>query len=395
MADKRTDDEIRREKILEIDKLKERRKRKQRMRQMISLAAVIVFVFLAFQIENIGKAINISHIFSEIFSPGQGYPISLKGQELKSFTDFRGDPAVLTSAEMSVYSASGRSVLNIAHSYTNPGVDTNYNKILLFDIQGKAFSIYEDQKLIYQKKTEEQLIGGRVTSDGRCAVASTAAGYTSKLTLYSNTGAEEYSWSSLDTNIMHMDFDGDKNGMVVSGAGVSKGMVFTNLVGLRFDSKEVAWKTTFEGEIPLYTAHTRDGKILLITDKALRFINSDGSKSSEYLFGGKTLYGFYTRDTDEPVLVFRPYGTTSNATVTTVKSDGTERGSFSVNATIRDIGFHSGKIYLLTSTGVFRYSPDGQKDEWTSQEASDGQRMRMIGGNGYVYAADYIIKIGL
>ena len=395
MADKRTDDQIREEKLLEIKQLKERRKKKQRGRQLISLAAVLVFVLLAFQAENIGKAINISHLFAETFSPGPGYPVSLKGKELKTFLDFRGDPAVLTTSEFVVYSGSGRSVLNIPHAYTNPGVHTSYNKVALFDMQGKGVSVYEDDNLMYQKKLEEQVINCRAASDGRCAVASTAAGYTSQMTLYSNTGAELYKWSSLDTNIMHMDFDGDQQGIVLSGVGVNGGTVFTNVVHLRFGSKEVSWKVTFSGEVPLYTAYMPGGKILVITDKAMRVLNGDGSESAVYAFNGRTLYGFYAKDLSAPVLIFRPYGTTANATVVTVASDGQEKGSFSLNSTIRDVSVSSGKIYLLTSRGVFRYNAAGEKDEWTSEETADGQQFKIFSGSGYVYAADYLIKINL
>ena len=113
------------------------------------------------------------------------------------FAEYRGGLAVASRENLSVFSAGGKELLSSNHSYGNPQLAVSKKQILLYDVGGKQFSLYNSFSKLREEKLDYTIYGADMAENGDFAIITKSEKYNSVVKVYKQNGKiYNYSFSS-------------------------------------------------------------------------------------------------------------------------------------------------------------------------------------------------------
>lgn len=114
----------------------------------------------------------------------------------QSFATYRGGLAVASRERLSIFSAGGRELFTSTHSYGNPMLATNDKYILLYDVGGKQYSLYNSFSKTSSKTLDYPIYGASVAQNGAFALITRSEKYNSVVSVYAQNGNKyDYNFS--------------------------------------------------------------------------------------------------------------------------------------------------------------------------------------------------------
>lgn len=115
----------------------------------------------------------------------------------QSFVAYRSGIAVASREGLSIFSAGGRELFSTNHSYGNPNLLANNKYVLLFDVGGNQFSLYNSFSKVREGILDYPIYGGCISQGGNFALISKSEKYDSVVKVYQSNGTEyTYNFSS-------------------------------------------------------------------------------------------------------------------------------------------------------------------------------------------------------
>lgn len=174
-------------------------------------------------------------------------------------------------------------------SVPSPGASVGGKYILIYDRDGRDFTLYEGQKLIYALRSEAPIIAGKVNQNGYVLVASAVLGGGTDVTVYNNKGDAVYAWSMGSGEFVDMDLSPDNSRMVISSVGAAVDELRGELSVVRIDSTQRLASGYETDEIYFNVKMNRDYTISALGSSQLALYNSDGSRRWALDYQGRTL----------------------------------------------------------------------------------------------------------
>ena len=106
----------------------------------------------------------------------------------QSFALYRGGLAVASRERLSIFSAGGRELFSSNHSYANPALDTSDKFVLLYDVGGKQFSLYNSFSKSREEFLDYSIYGADIARNGNFAIITKSDKYDSVVRVYLQGG---------------------------------------------------------------------------------------------------------------------------------------------------------------------------------------------------------------
>ena len=108
----------------------------------------------------------------------------------QSFATYREGLAVASRERFSIFSSGGRELLSFDHNYGNPTLVSSDKYVLLYDVGGKQFSLYNSFSKVYDKTLNYPIYGASISRNGTYALITSSQDYTSVVSVYKSNGTK-------------------------------------------------------------------------------------------------------------------------------------------------------------------------------------------------------------
>ncbi len=187
-------------------------------------------------------------------------------------------------------------------SVSSPAADVSGDYILVYDKDGRDFTLYSETKPVYTGSSEASIIAGRVNRNGYVLIAGEVMGGGTRITVYNAEGEALYVWNMNSGEFVDMDLCDDNSRMVISSVGNSSDELLGELSIVRLDSGELFASGTQTDEIYFNVKINRDYTVSALGSERLALYNSDGSCRWELGYDGRTLLGADIESADMMVI---------------------------------------------------------------------------------------------
>ncbi len=176
-------------------------------------------------------------------------------------------------------------------SIASPAAWAEGEYIVVYDREGRDFSLYKDDKQIYALRTEYPIISAKVNKNGYAFVAGEPSGGGAEIRVYNDKGAAIYAWNMGSGEFVDMDLSADNSRLVISSVSDAEDELRGELTVVRLDKTERQAAGFQEDEIYFNVKINRDYTISALGSERLALYNSDGALRWELGYDGRTLLG--------------------------------------------------------------------------------------------------------
>lgn len=209
------------------------------------------------------------------------------GSDGMKFEYFKGGLAISNGDSYSYYDASGINLIEADIGYSNPVLVPSDKYLLVYDVGGTGYSVYNQLTQIIERETSLPIISGDIASDGTMIIATRSRETRYVVDVYNSAFNKTMSIYKenyvLDTAISP---DGD---YIIICSAVPSDTNFSCEIEICVNGQsESLFTTTYENTMPL-DAYAVDDGFALLCDKGMYFFGYDGHMINGTAFTGMSL----------------------------------------------------------------------------------------------------------
>lgn len=208
------------------------------------------------------------------------------------FAAYRGGLAVASRERLSIFTAGGRELLTSNHSYGNPKLAVSNKQILLYDVGGKQFSLYNSFTQISEEKLDYAIYGADMSENGDFAIITKSEDYNSVVKVYEQSKTTyDYSFISGRVSSVSLSENGSLLAVLLTDTSTDemKSEIRLYKVGKdEYKSAEISF-----GGIPYAVSILENGSIAVVGSRGVNVFNSNLNLTGEFLSDSEIyLYSF-------------------------------------------------------------------------------------------------------
>jgi len=266
-------------------------------RNLVIVLMCLFLVYLAGVMTFFGEYITYDNIkylirdWSAVTMPGSGdfTDIVYTADDSTGFISFRGGLALYDSDKYVYYDESGICLVEDEPGYADPAASVSDKYLLLYDIGGNGYTLYNQLTRIISRETDLAIITGDVADDGSMILVTrsretkfTAEVYNSAFTKIMKIYKENY--------VLDAAISPDGKNIVICSAVASDTDFNLEVEICRTGASERTALMTYEHTMPL-DVKAYDSGFVLLCDNGLYYFDYDGHITASISFDGMMLSG--------------------------------------------------------------------------------------------------------
>ena len=200
----------------------------------------------------------------------------------QSFVDYRSGIAVASREKLSIFSSGGREIFSSNHSFGNPTLEASNKYVLLYDVGGKQYALYNSFSKVNEGILDYSIYGACISESGTFALITKTDKYDSVVKVYLQKGTE-YTYNFVGGRVCSASLS--KNGlnlavllMFADGDDIRTEIRLYKVGESNYAKKDI----TFKG-IPYEVKILNSGNIVAVGNGGVNAFNSSLSMVGEYL----------------------------------------------------------------------------------------------------------------
>lgn len=316
---------------------------------MIMLLVLYALLMLTFFGEDITvsnfkyllRDINISSSSGEAFSK-----VSYSAEPIQRFDIYRGELLYVTGGEVRLYSATGNTGLSSELSYEEPTTVSTDKYVLIYDLGGDTFSLYNSFSELYRESTEYNIISADISEDGSFAVATKNREYKGAVYLYNDDFEMTARYLKRDY-VTDIALSADGGRLVIGTVASTSSGFITKLYFYEPGMDTELAVATVANDYPAAVERTANGFVMIGAD-GVYFFDNEGVRLGECMYGGAA--DMYDA-TDSYVILTLPQNTLGNRNrVLILDSAGMTVYNKVIDEKLSDVAVSEhGEAFLLTA----------------------------------------------
>ena len=208
------------------------------------------------------------------------------------FASYRGGIVVASRESISIFSAGGRELLSSNHSYGNPQLEISNKQVLLYDVGGTQFSLYNSFKKTQEEKLNYTIYGATMAQNGDFAIITKSDKYNSVVMVYKQDGTVySYGFSSGRVCSVALSDNGKQLAVLLTNSNGSEMKTELRLYSVGKDEYKSA-NISFSG-VPFAVDILDGGNIFVVGAHGVNVFSSNLNLTGEFLTDNEIyLYSF-------------------------------------------------------------------------------------------------------
>lgn len=327
--------------------------------QVVLYLSLLAFVVLSFlQNTNLITYQNLYHFIKDLNASAETVDVwntdqvSYPTDEKQSFTLYRHGLAVAGNQSVTIFTPTGRQTVSETVSYRNPVAVGHGKYLLVYDLGGTAYSLYNAYTQIHTGTTERPISGGAISDSGMYALISSSAEYTSVVSLYSSNFALLNVYSK---NGYVMDVSIDPNGRQIAllTSVMSGGEFHTELMLCEARASVAKAVVNVADSLALSCQFTSGNVINILCSGGFYSFGADGQAIFAYDFEGDTVACF-SESSDGTAICLKTLGASEKKHILLFDRQGALTYNGYASQQVNAIAHHASTVYLQTAYGVTR-----------------------------------------
>ena len=325
--------------------------RRFRLAQTLTIIITVIFiVFMTTAYSDDITADNIKYLFRDINIRSQGdgakfMNITYNADPTQDFSMFRGELVYVTGSGLTLYGASGGEGLKDSMTLESPVVKAGEKYMLVFDISGTRFSVYNSFSRLYSEELDYNITSAAMSDSGAFAIVTSSREYNSVVLYYDNDFdlSARYSKSRYVTGVAVSD-DGTR--IAIAAMDAKDGDFLTDLTFYQPGLDSEISRVELTGTFPVSVDYM-EGGFALLTLSGIYWYDIDGNAVSSYEFS-KVPFKYSVSDIYYIVIIPKNIVGSVNQIVI-FSSDGKQLYEGMIEERITDIAVSDyGFAYVLT-----------------------------------------------
>lgn len=330
--------------------------RKERRKKWFIALAVVLCLFLVRDVFNIANLPHWVRIGYNSVVNRQKFPLTTnKGNNLK-IEEVGGKPIVVTDNSFFIVNQAGYFQNQGTHVISNPTVQTEGNRFLIYSRSGKSIIIGD----MYRSKTmnlDQSILYATVAKNGNFAVVTESDRYFNEVVVYNKKGAEIYRWFAAKEYVANIRFNNNSSGLLVNAVKSENGKLNTVIYTLKLNKTEEESRTELE-EFLTVDMFEKGGDVTVIGDNKVVLLNPKGEVKATYEYGGLKLAACDTSGNQATIALAA--GTNSYFhTVVVLTSSLQEHAKFDFQNSVEYLKRKGNNIFVLNNKMVYHMDLKG------------------------------------
>lgn len=318
---------------------------------------------------------------------GDGFPQQISGSSVapKNFASEDKNIVLASDTALVVYNSTARELLNQQHSYSNPILKVNGSRVLLYNLGGKSCEVETvGNGNPLKLNTDQNILGGALSSNGRSALITAADGYCGMMTSYTASGQVlSYYWfSDYYPTAVALNSDGTK--AAVAGVSAKNGELVSAVYIIDLSSgKTVQPAAVFTGNMISAVFWDTESTVAAIGDTGVSFLNPSTNAKNDFSFNGSKLTS-YCSDSGRIALGLAPYEGSSNQKLLVLDKSGNQIYSRQIDGKIQSVSL-LGQTAAALSDGKVYFQSLASASPGTVQNAGNDASAIALKDEGAAY----------
>lgn len=199
--------------------------------------------------------------------------ISYAAQENMDFELFRQGVAVAGNNSVTLYDSSGAELCSESENFSNPTMTSSDKYLLVYDMGGVSYSIYNSLTKITSRKTEKEIIGADMSDSGDFII--TTRSDSGKFVVeYYNSAFKRKMSIHKDKYVLDAAISRDGNRIAIASATEGSISLGFELSVCEAGKSEPAFTQNFENDVPLMVEYTKEGTLIALSENKISFYDS-------------------------------------------------------------------------------------------------------------------------
>ena len=321
---------------------------------------------------------------------GEGYPYNINGVEVNGAGMTNSDLVLVHDDTVKVLDSTAKELSNLTHKYDHPVMSSNSGRILLYDEGGTTFRVQSKTRVLYEKELEHIIFTGAMGKNGSVAIATSANGAESMLTVYDDKEDEIFVWKCAKEHIVSCDVSDNGKLFAVSVMGVDNGSVYSKVY--IFNKRKTEPQTTFEyKDSAISSVQFLSNETLFVLGNNVCEIIKDNEVKEKVDVSVNTPSRLHISDNNTAVLVLSKYSSTTKKIIKVYNKSGAELFTQEIDGLVKSVSTDGKYVAVLTDDNVQIYNTKGEM-VGSADVNTDAEEVIVSSRNTYVYSLDKIQK---
>ena len=321
---------------------------------------------------------------------GEGYPYSMNGVEITDAGMTNSDLVLVHDDTVKVLDSTAKELSNLSHKYDHPVMSSNSGRILLYDEGGTTFRVQSKTRVLYEKELENIIFTGAMGKNGSVAIATSANGAESMLTVYDDKEDEIFVWKCAKEHIVSCDVSDNGKLFAVSVMGVDNGSVYSKVY--IFNKRGTEPQATFEyKDSAISSVQFLSNETLFVLGNNVCEIIKENEVKEYVDVSVNTPSRLHISDNNTAVLVLSKYSSTTKKIIKVYNKSGAELFTQEIDGLVKSVSTDGKYIAVLTDDNVQIYNTKGEM-VGSADVNTDAEEVIVSSRSTYVYSLDKIQK---
>ena len=265
------------------------------------------------------------------------------------FAVYRGGLAVASRERLSIFSAGGRELLTSNHNYGNPMLAVSEKQVLLYDVGGKQFSLYNSFSKTRDEKLDFAIYGADMAPNGDFVIITKSEKYNSVVKVYKQDGTTySYSFAERRACAVSLSDNGKQLAVVLTDSNGSKMRSEVRLYNVgKSDYKRA--DVSFDG-VP-YAVNVSNSNVYIVGARGVNVFNSSLNLTGEYLSDSEIyLYSFG----EDNIAISDFYENGGKSRVALIDKRGKIEKEYQFEERIIDVSLYEDNLFIQKLSGFER-----------------------------------------
>ncbi len=345
--------------MAEIKDIRESMRRKKRAKTVRRISLLVILLSLAVIVFINRDSLTpdaISNWLSGSINAGgeeEGFPIKLPSGDTIALDNVGGNIVLTNQTNLYFYSPRGREIRSVQHAKKNIQSKINGDNVLVYSVGGNVVSVETQTKTAATLETDNAVITGAISKNGKFVIATESDVYTSELKVYDKNANAVFKWTPSVGVISSVALSEDGSRVVAATVYTQGGKIMSGIYYFSTSKSEALFSYQLENEIVLSLSCDKS-KVTVVTDAQLLELSSDGEKKGSFAFEEKRLIGT-AQCSRGLAMVFHDVNDPSLSVLCVVGKEGELKAQAAVSGLVVDIACSGDNIYLLTETDLLLY----------------------------------------
>ena len=242
----------------------------------------------------------------------------------------------------------------------------------------------------YEKELEHIIFTGAMGKNGSVAIATSANGAESMLTVYDDKEDEIFVWKCAKEHIVSCDVSDNGKLFAVSVMGVDNGSVYSKVY--IFNKRKTEPQTTFEyKDSAISSVQFLSNETLFVLGNNVCEIIKDNEVKEKVDVSVNTPSRLHISDNNTAVLVLSKYSSTTKKIIKVYNKSGAELFTQEIDGLVKSVSTDGKYVAVLTDDNVQIYNTKGEM-VGSADVNTDAEEVIVSSRNTYVYSLDKIQK---